>query len=172
MKINSPYSIMVPPQYLNDFIKKMNEKAIKYEMIFEDVQELIDHTMPDSSNETNFEWTRYHALSEINDWLNDLPKKYPGKVEAIIGGRSYEGREIKGVKISFKKNNPGIFIEGGIHASEWISVSTATYLINEVLTCSESNVRTVLESYDWYIFPLFNPDGYEYTHTTVNLSPL
>jgi len=38
-------------------------------------------------------------------------------------GRMYEGHQIKGIKISFKVNNPEIFIEGSIYAKDgyhWI----------------------------------------------------
>ena len=75
---------------------------------------------------------------------------------------------IKGVKLSFGANKPGIFIEGGIHAREWISPATVTYLINEFLTSKNSLVRKLAESYDWYIVPTFNPDGYAYTHEVVS----
>ena len=88
-------------------------------------------------------------------------------MKPIIGGSSYEGRRIKGVKLSYKEGNPGIFIEGGIHAREWISPAVVTYILNELILSDDSRVRYMAESYDWYIFPVFNPDGYEYTHTTV-----
>lgn len=55
----------------------------------------------------------------------------------------------------------------GIHAREWIAPATVTYILNELLTSSDPAVRDVAESYDWYIFPSVNPDGYEYTHTKV-----
>ena len=71
------------------------------------------------------------------------------------------------MRLSYKEGNPGIFIEGGIHAREWISPAVVTYILNELILSDDSRVRYMAESYDWYIFPVFNPDGYEYTHTTV-----
>jgi hypothetical protein len=38
---------------------------------------------------------------------------YPGVETSIVGGVSYEGRQIKGVKVSFKANNPVVILEGG-----------------------------------------------------------
>ena len=90
-------------------------------------------------------------------------------MQTIVGGKSYEERIIKGVKVSFKANNPGIFIEGGIHAREWISPATVMYILHQLLTNKDPDVRALAESHDWYIFSLFNPDGYSYTHTTVSL---
>ena len=92
------------------------------------------------------------------------------QVEIINAGKTYQGRTIKGVKLSFGSSaKPGVFIEGGIHAREWISPATVTYLINEFLTSKDTAVRQLAESHDWYIVPSFNPDGYVYTHTTVSL---
>ena len=41
-------------------------------------------------------------------------KTYPGVVTPVIGGFSYEGRQIKGVKVSFKAGNPVVIFEGGV----------------------------------------------------------
>lgn len=91
-------------------------------------------------------------------------------MELVDAGHSYEGRVIKGVKLSFSANKPAIFLEGGIHACEWISPATVTYLINAFLTSDQPKVRQLAQAYDWYIFPVLNPDGYVYTHTTVSIS--
>lgn len=45
-------------------------------------------------------------------------------------------------------------------------------MLNQFLTSTDPDIRQIAESNDWYIFPVVNPDGYEYTHTTVNLHPL
>ncbi len=31
----------------------------------------------------------------------------------------------------------------------------------------DSDVTTLRDAYDWYIEPVFNPDGYDYSWTTV-----
>ncbi|GAB1863716.1 Zinc carboxypeptidase A 1 [Camponotus japonicus] len=162
---NRTVNLMVAPHVLPLFNEIMAQINISYQINIENVQELVDQTMP-SNRSTSFDFNNYHTLERIYNNLNDLAKHYPDNVQIIIGGTTYEGRQIKGVKVSFRANNPGIFIEGGIHAKEWISPATAMYILHQVLTSNEVDVRALAKSHDWYIFPVFNPDGYVYTHTT------
>lgn len=109
------------------------------------------------------DWNHYFHLDTIHDWLNDLVVKYPGRVEAIDLGQSFEGRHIKGVKLSSGPGRSGVFIEAGIHAREWISPSTATFLLNQLLTSDDPAVQDIATSFDWYFVPVVNPDGYAFT---------
>ncbi|KAL6261804.1 hypothetical protein P5V15_006891 [Pogonomyrmex californicus] len=163
--VNKQADLMVAPHKLPEFYEKMGQIGIRYQKYIDDVQELIDETAP-MTRSKSFDFTSYHTLEEIYKNLDDLVKQYPDKVQIVIGGRTYEGRQIKGVKVSFKANNPGIFVEGGIHAREWISPATVMYILHQLLTSNDAEVRALAESNDWYIFPSFNPDGYVYTHTT------
>ena len=81
---------------------------------------------------------------------------------------------------------PAIFIEGGIHAREWISPATVTFIIRELVTnpkyikikisvtiCVKIkyfSYRDLITKFDWIIMPLVNPDGYAYSHKEVILS--
>ncbi|KAL6434376.1 hypothetical protein ACFW04_006055 [Cataglyphis niger] len=156
---------MVAPHKLPQFYEIMTEIGVSYQINIENVQKFVDRTMP-ANRSISFDFNNYHTLDEIYKNLNDLSMQYPNNVQIVIGGRTYEGRQIKGVKVSFMANNPGIFIEGGIHAKEWISPATVMYILHQILTSKDADIRTLAESHDWYIFPVFNPDGYVYTHTT------
>lgn len=152
----------------------MKYNKMKYSLHINDVEELIENENPlvrykSRFNRDNFGFKSYHSLEEIYSWLDLLAEKYPNNVEVIVAGKTYEGREIKGVKVSFKSGNPGIFIESNIHAREWITSATVTYILNELLTSKNTDVRELAENNDWYIFPVFNPDGFVYTHTKVSL---
>lgn len=163
--------LMVAPHKLPEFYEMMSHIGAPYHHHIDDVQALIDETMPRIfSQSMSFNFTRYHTLDEIYENLDDLAKRYPNNARIIIGGRTYEGREIKGLKLSFGKTNPGIFIEGGIHAREWISPATVMYILHQLLSSKDPEIRALAESNDWYIFPVFNPDGYVYTHTSVSIS--
>ncbi|XP_077299844.1 zinc carboxypeptidase-like [Arctopsyche grandis] len=161
-----PVDIMVSPIDQIGFLEYMNSNKIDVEIFIEDLQELISNEVIGDLKATGkMEWNSYYTLEDIYDWMDSLPGIYP-QVEVISAGKSYEDRDIKGVKISFKPDKKNVFIEGGIHAREWISPATATFLINEVLNSENPAFRRIAESFDWYIFPSVNPDGYAYSHST------
>jgi carboxypeptidase A1 len=113
------------------------------------------------------DWTNYHELAEIDTWLDEMAALHPEiTIEEI--GRSVEQRPIRVVKISKRAGNPGIFIESNIHAREWITSATVTWLINEMFSSTDPEAVALFTNYDWYIIPVFNVDGFEYSHTTVS----
>lgn len=114
------------------------------------------------------QWDAYYPLEDIYAWIDDLARAYPGIVTTEIAGVSYEGREIKGFKISHGEGKKVIFIESGIHAREWITPPTVSYLATELLTSEDEETRAAAREFDWYIFPVTNPDGYVWTHTDVS----
>lgn len=48
----------------------------------------------------------------------------------------------------------------------YADISAPTQMLTEYN--SNLNVTIMLDHYDWYMMPVFNADGYEYTHTTVS----
>ncbi|XP_030569352.1 carboxypeptidase B [Drosophila novamexicana] len=64
--------------------------------------------------------------------------------------------------------NPSIWIDGGMHAREWISPATVTYIANQLVEGWE-DLPEHMRNINWYIHPVANPDGYEYSHTTDRL---
>lgn len=83
-------------------------------------------------------------------------------------GSSESGNyKIRGVKIHHPgANREAVVLEGTFHAREWISGATTIWIANHLLTSNEAEVQELARSYDWYIFPVGNPDGYQYTWTT------
>lgn len=76
---------------------------------------------------------------------------------------------IYAVKISSNPNagRKTFFINCGIHAREWITPATCMYMINQMLKKygKDVSVTNMVDKMDWVIMPVFNVDGYEYTHT-------
>jgi len=132
----------------------------------------INWLAPPSSD--SMSWDSYHRLDTIYTWMNSLAQRYPQKLRIQTIGQSVEGRDIKVARIGTR--NPrrrqlgpkrAIFIEGGIHAREWISPATVTYIMRDLVTNPRHNA--MLDQYDFFILPVVNPDGYEYTHTSDRL---
>lgn len=59
-----------------------------------------------------------------------------------------------------------VFIEGGTHAREWITVTVALHCIHQ-LTERNGRHRELLRKLRFFIVPVVNPDGYEYSKNTV-----
>lgn len=117
-------------------------------------------------------WDSYYTLDEIYAWLDDLVAAYPDLTSIIIGGKSHEGHDIKGIKISHGAGKRVVFLESGIHAREWIAPATTNYIINELLTSTDEEIMAAARDYDWYIFPVTNPDGYIWSHVGVSIGNL
>lgn len=137
-------------------------------------------------------WMRYHRYSDIIKFLEHIQRRHRA-VELIPIGTSYEGMPLVIVKMSFrnendaeleplknkkkggvyrkkprkKKSKKAIFIEAGAHGQEWISPAVATWIIDYILQNADGNdtvLAETIQSVDWYVLPLLNPDGYEYSH--------
>ncbi|KAJ8714128.1 hypothetical protein PYW08_007748 [Mythimna loreyi] len=110
-------------------------------------------------------WDTYYRHDEINDYLDDLAAKNPDLVTTINAGLSYEGRQIKYVRISTTRfevtRKPVIVIDAMIHAREWVTTPVALYVIDQLV--NEAKNSALVDEIDWIIIPLINPDGYEYS---------
>ncbi|XP_055640704.1 zinc carboxypeptidase A 1-like [Toxorhynchites rutilus septentrionalis] len=165
-KVGDEFNIVVAPHKLADFTETMESAEICVKVLETDLQLPIDeerNRMQSKRTKGVFDWTEYQELDDIHKWLDKLATEYP-QAKVIEAGRSYENRTLKGLKVSYKPGNPGIFLEGGIHAREWISPATVTYILNQLLTSQDPSVRDIAVNYDWYAVPSVNPDGYVYSH--------
>ncbi|XP_035789853.1 zinc carboxypeptidase-like [Anopheles albimanus] len=165
--LNTAVKLVVPPHKMAEFQELAERFELKATVAFDNLQAVIEQQM--KGRRETFGWTAYHPLEDIYAWLDTLIAEYPGIVTPIVAGETYEGRQIRGVKVSYKAGNPAVFTEGTIHAREWISAATVTWVLNELLTSQNAEVRNIAENYDWYVVPVANPDGYVYTHTTTRL---
>lgn len=56
------------------------------------------------------------------------------------------------------------YILTGIHAREWITPATATYMISQIAEGGDGP-----QGVTWYFLPIVNPDGYEHSHKSDRL---
>lgn len=133
---------------------------------------IINWLMP--GRDDAMSWNNYHRLDSIYSYMDSMSSRFPDKVKVHVIGRTHEGREIRVVRIGKRnrrkrqsRSKPAIFIEGGIHAREWISPATVTYVMNELITNPQHG--SLLNMFDFFILPVTNPDGYEYSHTVDRL---
>lgn len=122
---------------------------------------------------SNIFFENYQSLHVIEHWLGLLQSLYPGYVQIISVGSSYEGRDIKALKVGVPPTNEEaknrkrktIVVSGGAHAREWISVTTINYVAFSLITQYGKRPSTtkLLEDVDFVFVPTINPDGYQHS---------
>lgn len=114
----------------------------------------------------------YLRHNQINEYLVFLAEKFKDFVSVEVIGTSYEKRPLKVIRISTQSNDVkekrSVFIDGGFHAREWITVSCALYCIHALITYKNSH-KNLLDKFDFYILPVVCADGYEFSHTNNRL---
>ncbi|XP_018569082.1 carboxypeptidase B-like [Anoplophora glabripennis] len=163
--------ILVKPKSLGKVDTVLRRQNIQYEVLIDDLQRAIDEENPPEEHENEdrtghrLTWQSYHRLEDIHEYLDYLAETYPKLCSVETIGHSVQRRPIKLLKISNgNKGNKAVWIDGGIHAREWISPATVTYIINNIVLNFENEPKYI-QNIDWYVAPVLNPDGYEYSHT-------
>ena len=166
----SHVDIMVRPGEVNSAIERLDATNLTYRIIIENVQALIDTSknsglfLPPINEEGHrMTWDSYHKNEDIDGYLEYLAKRYSDIVSLEDIGKSYEGRVMKVLKVCKGGcgNKPALWIDGGIHAREWISPATVTYMIRKLMEVyhATSMQTELINKVDWYFLPVHNPDG-------------
>ncbi|XP_050297839.1 carboxypeptidase B-like [Anthonomus grandis grandis] len=171
----SAIDILVKPNAVDKVRNILSQERINYDVAIDDLQKAIDEENPPPEKEEEnrnghpLTWQSYHRVNDHHSYLDFLADQYPDLVKLQTIGSSVNGRPIKVIKISNgRAGNKAIWVDGGIHAREWITPATVTYIINQFVTNWEAEPKYV-QNIDWYFAPMLNPDGYEYTHMTDRL---
>ncbi|KAF8367022.1 hypothetical protein PRIPAC_84851 [Pristionchus pacificus] len=124
-------------------------------------------------NKARYQFGEYHGYGEIVRWLNEIAQEYPQYARVLSIGTTFEGRNIICVKIgtnTSRTDKKVVWIDGGIHAREWGAIHTALYFIEQLIVGYENNdplIRSWVDNLNFYIVPVLNPDGFEYTRSDV-----
>lgn len=114
----------------------------------------------------------FHSHREAGEFLSALAARFPDLAQTVSVGRSLQGREISGLRISGRAAAdaaaPNVYIVGCHHAREWITVelplSLAAHLLENYAV--DPLVRRLVDENHIYIVPMVNPDGLEFSiHT-------
>lgn len=181
--------LRVIPRVYDEVTSRLDRSNVRFNVTIDDLQRVIDTQRAESeehrasvrqrrsaSEDSDEETTdaivgMYASYNEINSWMATLRTRHPQIVELIDIGSSYEGRRLVVIKIGQQSGSskPAIWIDAGIHAREWIAPATAVYLIHALVsgyTQENESISQLIANYDWYILPVLNPDGYEYSNST------
>ncbi|XP_055585997.1 carboxypeptidase B-like [Uranotaenia lowii] len=158
---------------LRDAGKLLKKAQISYQVLIEDMQRAIDEENPSRDRLDLWEnrdghrmtWKAYHRLEDIYEWMDYLAKTFPELCSTKSIGKSLQQRDLKVLRISNgNPSNAAVWIDGGIHAREWISPATVTYIVHNMVEEWDDQPEYI-KAIDWYVLPVHNPDGYEFTQT-------
>nr|CAD2176100.1 unnamed protein product [Meloidogyne enterolobii] len=124
-----------------------------------------------ATNLGRFSLGKYKSFADIIHYLNALAVNYPNRVTVQPIGSTHEGRQIPLIKIGTNNNligKPAIWIDGGIHAREWVSPAVVLFMIDQLVIGYDTQplIKQFVDQLDWFIVPLLNPDGYEYSRSS------
>ncbi|XP_041469206.1 carboxypeptidase B-like [Lytechinus variegatus] len=178
--VDSPVDVMVAPHWQTEFFDVLNDQGIGYTEMIGDVQELVKAEAEAVSRRKRstkiklendeFDYSVYHRLEDIYKWITDTANEHYTIATQEQLSTSHEGRPVTAIKIGSpgnQDNKPIAYIQGGIHAREWISPATMMGLAKKLIDgyTTSDKVKAMLDKFDWYIVPVLNPDGYLYTWT-------
>ncbi|XP_073710906.1 carboxypeptidase O isoform X3 [Misgurnus anguillicaudatus] len=81
-----------------------------------------------------YEYNKYHPMSEIYAWIDQIVEENTGVVTSSVFGRTFEGRNMTYLKISVNpdgKQKKAIWMDCGIHAREWIAPAVCQWFVKE-----------------------------------------
>ncbi|CAE7070437.1 unnamed protein product [Rhizoctonia solani] len=116
----------------------------------------------------------YHTYADHLTFLKDLASTFPNNAKVVTSGTSYEGRTITGINIfgsSGSGTKPAVIFHGTVHAREWIGTLVTEQIAYSLLSnyTTSSTIKSYVDKYDFYIFPIVNPDGFAYTQASDRL---
>lgn len=99
--------------------------------------------------------------------MRHINEKYPEMTEIFQMGRTFQGRNIVGIRITSEEHLaqetlPVMFITAATSARDWITAMSAVNLIH-MLAEYRHLYGEIVDNIDWYIIPVANPDGYVFS---------
>jgi len=142
---------------------------VNFEMVTENIQPLIDEQyskkrLPWTTKNEFFETFRTYA--EFNEYIDELIALYPSLLTKNAIGRTIQGNVINSLKLTTGGNKPAIYIEGTIHAREWLAPTTALFTLVSLLegyAASDPIATRLVTNIEWHFVVFLNIDGYLYT---------
>jgi len=172
-KLNKDCDLLISPGKVDEVLSALESAAgLEFHVKFSNVGEIIrSQQVASSLHDGRLYWDEYYNLDAIYEFLREQVALHPTLATLESIGTTYENRSLDMIII---KNDVGtlpkpiIYLETNIHAREWITSAVSTYIIDQLLN-GPADVRGWVDSFDFYILPVANPDGFSYTHQSDRL---
>lgn len=126
--------------------------------------------------DTNF-FADYRSFDDILSFLSRLEREHQDSVKLISSiGKSVEDRDIPALRICKRRSDtsspcdelPKVYVQGLLHAREWIGGMACLYVANALANAAEAQkdsasderIVSMLDNVEVVIVPIVNPDGY------------
>jgi len=161
-----------------DNFAALEELGFDVEILIDDVQAAIDAEREEIERlraQRDLEWYEtYHPLNEIYDYIDELVTGNPTLASQEVLGRSVQGRDIVGLRITAPGDPSGrvqVAINGCQHAREWVSPTTVLFVVEQLLNGygNDQQITDLMDRVEFVVVPMVNPDGYNYTWTNYRL---
>lgn len=116
--------------------------------------------------------TSYHTYTEMRQEVDSVVAAHPQITSKFVAGKSYEGRDIVGVKISDNvttdENEPEVLIIADIHARERLTAEQALDYLGQLTSGygTNSRITNLVNENEIYLMPMVDPDGQVYDMTS------
>ncbi|KAL8801450.1 MAG: hypothetical protein Q9200_006947 [Gallowayella weberi] len=175
-KANAEVDIVVPADKVAEFQASTVDldKAVMHENLGQSIAQETEYPVYRLGSANASWFDSYHPYADHIQFLNDLQRLYPSNSEIVTIGNSLQGRPITGIHFygtGLKNTKPAVVLHGTVHAREWITTMVTEYFAYSFLSgfASNADIQSLLNKYDYYIFPVVNPDGFVYTQTNDRL---
>ncbi|KFD57843.1 hypothetical protein M514_01076, partial [Trichuris suis] len=169
--LNDSCDLMIDEATLKNLTQEFKHKDINYTIVIPDVEQLISNQakrkrrrQPGSTyyleqpGGNYFNLGTYHSYDEICGFMNWAESSFPHLAKIHTIGYTHEKRPIQLLQIGLSDYpRPSIWLDAGIHAREWITPKNYD---------RDASVRAYVDLLTWYILPVVNPDGYEFSRAS------
>lgn len=165
-----PMPYRVPPENL----EALRDSGLEFEIVNQNVQDLIDAEQASIAARGPGGFDAYQNYTQVNASIDALAALRPDLAATFVVGQSLQNRAIRGIRITGAggvAGKPAVLFNGCQHAREWIAVMVPLYIADRFVRNYDTDaaIRELLDGYVFYIVPIVNPDGYEYTWATNRL---
>ncbi|XP_056105898.1 carboxypeptidase B [Rhinichthys klamathensis goyatoka] len=159
--------IHVPAAQLDMVFTILQQSGMEAKVMFENLQDAVEDQMDNKRVTKAHDYTKYHNWATINDWAISISSANSNLISRQVIGNTYEGRPMHLLTIGKKTGSakPAVFMDCGFHAREWITHAFCQWFVNEAVSTygSDPEMTNLLDRMDFFVLPVFNIDGYEYT---------
>ncbi|OLN86546.1 Metallocarboxypeptidase A-like protein-like protein 2 [Colletotrichum chlorophyti] len=173
--VETHIDIVISPEQ----VEAVESLGLDYRILHKDLGQSI---AAESVSKTNYKrdvddlswYDSYHPYADHVQYLTDLQKSFPNNSELITSGRSYENRSIQGIHLwgDDGPGKPAVLYHATVHAREWIAAPVVEYITLQLINAHKNatnSSESVLNQYDFHIFPVVNPDGFVYSQESDRL---